>query len=46
MHALTARGRSWAIHDGVLEQLDGEPALNLTMVKPIGVDAGQRTFNV
>jgi len=40
----TARGRSWAIHDGVLTALDGDAALELTMVKVIGEDAGQQTF--
>jgi hypothetical protein len=44
--AHSARGRSWAIHDGILEALDGEPHLELHMVKVIGVDARQRTFEL
>ena len=43
-HADTARGRSWAVHDGVLAELDGDIGLDLTMVKVLGQDAGQRTF--
>lgn len=38
----TVRGRSWAIHDGIL----GEPwaALGIEMVKVVGKEAGVRTF--
>lgn len=43
-HADTARGRSWAIHDGILTELDGDEALEVQMVKVLGRDAGQRTF--
>jgi acetoin utilization protein AcuC len=43
-HADTARGRSWAIHDGILTELDGDEALEVKMVKVLGQDAGQRTF--
>lgn len=43
-HADTARGRSWAIHDGILAELDGDEALEVQMVKVLGQDAGQRTF--
>ena len=43
-HADTARGRSWAIHDGVLAELDGDEGLEVKMVKVLGQDAGQRTF--
>lgn len=39
-HALTVRGRSWAIHDGIL----GEPWESPKMYKTIGVDAGVSTF--
>jgi len=38
------RGRSWAIHDGVLEEM-GEDRLDLHMVKVIGKHAGQHTFD-
>lgn len=38
------RGRSWAIHDGILEQLDGNDHLDLEMVKVIGQMAEQYTF--
>ena len=34
------RGRSWAIHDGIL----GEPYTNVTMYKQIGEHAGLSTF--
>ncbi|MFC2023232.1 hypothetical protein ACFLT5_00675 [Chloroflexota bacterium] len=37
---LTARGRSWAIHDGVL----GEPWHGINMVKFVGKKAGVETF--
>lgn len=36
----TVRGRSWAIHDGILD----EPWDNLQIYKMIGVDAGINTF--
>ena len=39
-----ARGRSWAIHDGVLEHLDGDTHLNMEMVKVVGQMAKQHTF--
>ncbi len=37
---LSVRGRSWAIHDGIL----GLPFTNVQMVKRIGIDAGVNTF--
>jgi len=37
---LTVRGRSWAIHDGIL----GEPWESPKMYKTVGVDAGVSTF--
>lgn len=40
------RGRSWAIHDGILDKLDGDPHLDHEMVKVIGSHANQITFNV
>lgn len=40
----TARGRSWAIHDGVLTELDGDRSLHLRMFKVLGKDAGVRTY--
>lgn len=39
-HAFTIRGRSWAIHDGIL----GRPWGGVKMVKQVGRDAGERTF--
>ena len=36
----TVRGRSWAIHDGIL----GEPFTNIRMYKRVGVEAGVSTF--
>ncbi len=39
-NARTVRGRSWAIHDGVL----GEPWESPKMYKTVGVDAGVNTF--
>jgi hypothetical protein len=36
----TVRGRSWAIHDGIL----GEPFSDSHMYKQVGKDAGVRTF--
>ncbi len=42
--ARDSRGRSWAIHDGILEHLDGDPTFYVQMVKALGHDAGQRTF--
>ncbi|MCC7204489.1 MAG: hypothetical protein IT441_05370 [Phycisphaeraceae bacterium] len=39
-------GRSWAIHDGILEKLDGDAHLEVHLVKPIGVDCKQRTFDL
>ena len=36
----TVRGRSWAIHDGIL----GEPFTNIRMYKRVGVEAGVITF--
>ncbi len=38
--AHTVRGRSWAIHDGIL----GEPFANVRMYKRVGVHAGVCTF--
>ena len=38
------RGRSWAIHDGILEKLGGETHLDFEMVKVVGQIANQRTF--
>lgn len=40
------RGRSWAIHDGILEKLDGQSHLDNEMVKVIGQHANQITFDV
>lgn len=40
------RGRSWAIHDGILEKMDGDAHLDNEMVKVIGQDANQHTFSV
>lgn len=45
-HALTPRGRAWAIHDGILDKLDGNPNLKLELVKVIGHPADHRTFDV
>lgn len=42
--AATPRGRSWAIHDGILQHLDGDPGFDLQMVKVIGKTAQQFTF--
>ncbi len=42
--AKTAHGRSWAIHDGLLEDFDGDRHPELKMFKVFGVDAGVRTF--
>lgn len=39
-NAMTARGRSWAIHDGIL----GEPMERLRMVKRVGHHAKVRTY--
>ena len=39
-HRSSVRGRSWAIHDGIL----GEPFSGVTMYKRIGVNAGLDTF--
>ena len=39
----TVRGRSWAIHDGILEAI-GESWNNIRMVKRVGYDAGIQTF--
>jgi hypothetical protein len=36
----TVRGRSWAIHDGILDQ----PWDNIRIYKTIGEDAGVRTY--
>ncbi len=44
--AHTPRGRSWAIHDGILEHLDGETAFDVQMFKLPGTDANQRTFSI
>ncbi|MCC5827864.1 MAG: hypothetical protein JJU36_00325 [Phycisphaeraceae bacterium] len=41
--AHTARGRSWAIHDGILEALDGKDWLELQMFKVFGREEGIRT---
>jgi hypothetical protein len=43
--AHSARGRSWAIHDGVLRDFDGDHRLDLRMVKVIGYHARDRTFD-
>jgi hypothetical protein len=43
--ARSARGRSWAIHDGILRDFDGDNRLNLRMVKVIGYHANDRTFD-
>jgi hypothetical protein len=37
--ATSIRGRSWALHDGLL----GEPFTRVTMYKPLGTDAGVTT---
>ena len=42
--ALTPRGRSWAIHDGILRDYDGRDSLNMKMVKVIGDHADIHTF--
>ncbi|MCC7144914.1 MAG: hypothetical protein IT443_00560 [Phycisphaeraceae bacterium] len=42
--ARSPRGRSWAIHDDILNVLDGEPHLELQMVKVIGHKSRQITF--
>ncbi|MEQ9460154.1 MAG: hypothetical protein RIG82_04305 [Phycisphaeraceae bacterium] len=42
--ARTARGRSWAIHDGILEAMGGEARMELEMVKVIGQSSHQETF--
>jgi len=39
-HAFTIRGRSWAIHDGIL----GRPWGGVKMYKQVGKDAGECTF--
>ena len=39
-HANSIRGRSWAIHDGIL----GEPYTDIVMYKTLGVHAGLCTF--
>lgn len=39
-HAATVRGRSWAIHDGIL----GHPFTGFQMMKRIGHEAGVNTF--
>ena len=41
----TARGRSWAIHDGILDRLEPDLYLNLEMVKVIGQHAQHLTFS-
>ena len=38
--AFTVRGRSWAIHDGILDQ----PWDNIKIYKGVGHDAGVNTF--
>lgn len=38
------RGRSWAIHDGILDKLDGDRRLDSQMVKVIGHHADIDTF--
>ncbi|MBI1336258.1 MAG: hypothetical protein GC164_04770 [Phycisphaera sp.] len=38
------RGRSWAIHDGILEDFDGNGHLELKMVKAIGKMADHKTY--
>lgn len=40
----SARGRSWAIHDGILQSYDGHEQLDLLMAKAFGVDHGDVTF--
>lgn len=42
--AHNARGRSWAIHDGLLKEFDNRGQLELKMFKVVGQDARQRTF--
>ncbi len=42
--AATARGRAWAIHDGILAALDGNPNLKLELVKVVGHRTDHRTF--
>lgn len=44
--AYTPRGRSWAIHDGILREWDGENRLPLRMFKTLGQHANQCTFNL
>lgn len=39
-HAKSIRGRSWAVHDGIL----GQPYSDVTMYKRIGAHAGIETF--
>ncbi len=41
--AASARGRSWAIHDGILQDFDGTDHLDLRMVRVIGRDVWQQT---
>ncbi|QDU71910.1 hypothetical protein [Mucisphaera calidilacus] len=38
------RGRSWAIHDGILSHLDNDERMHLEMVKVIGTTTHQETF--
>lgn len=38
------RGRSWAIHDGILSHLDNDERIHLEMVKVIGQTAHKETF--
>lgn len=40
-YAWSVRGRSWAIHDGIL----GHPYTGIQMYKRLGYDAGVRTFS-
>ncbi|WP_428389209.1 hypothetical protein [Mucisphaera sp.] len=42
--ARSPRGRSWAIHDGILEALPNQDPLDLQMVKVINQEAHQETF--
>src|SRR5690606_42160608 len=44
--AATPRGRAWAIHDGILDKLDGNPNLKLELVKVVGHPTDHRTFDV
>jgi hypothetical protein len=39
-HAQSIRGRSWALHDGIL----GHPYSDVTMYKRVGKHAGIETF--